>query len=155
MRLPQIDHAIDTCADHLTASGAFGTEIEIYLTSYLLVFICAVFEDYIENLVNDRAARSADTFLAAFVRSAIGQLFRSTRTSEIAGLLGRFGTEHGERFQAEMKKNERAETFFNNLVLNRHGTAHKAGCDLTFAEVVQFYSEGHVVLDAVALVVGA
>jgi hypothetical protein len=154
MRLSQIDHAIGVCEKHLENSGAFGTEIEIYLTGYLLVFICAAFEEHIEGLVNGRAAKSADTFLAAFVRSAMSQLFRSIKTSEIAGLLGRFGDEHRVRFNTEMKQNERAETFFNNLVLNRHGTAHKAGSDLTFREVVSFYSEGHSVLDAISRVLG-
>jgi hypothetical protein len=157
MRLPEIDLAIATCEQHLTASNALGTEIEIYLTSYLLVFMCASFEEHIERLVNERASKSADTFLAAFVRSAMSQLFRSLKTSEIAGLLGRFGVEHGKRFQDEMTKTPetaRAATFFNNLVLNRHGTAHKAGSDLTFHEVVEFYSQAHIVLDAVALVLG-
>lgn len=154
MRLPQIDHAIGVCEKHLRDSGAFGTEIEIYLTGYLLVFMCAAFEEHIEGLVNGRASKSNDTFLAAFVRSAMSQLFRSIKTSEIAGLLGRFGDEHSKRFQTEMRKNERAATYFNNLVLNRHGTSHKAGSDLTFPEVVEFYSEAHTVLDAVALVLG-
>jgi hypothetical protein len=154
MRLPQIDRVIESCEKHLNDSGAFGTEIEIYLTGYLLVFICATFEEHIEELVNDRASKSEDTFLATFVRSAMSQLFRSIKTSEIAGLLGRFGEEHSERFQPEMRKNERAATFFNNLVLNRHGTTHKAGSDLTFSEVVSFYSEARTVLDAVALVLG-
>src|SRR5260370_25412951 len=155
MRLPEIDHAIAICETHLNGSNALGTEIEIYLTSYLLVFMCASFEEHIERVVDERASRSADTFLAAFVRSAVNQLFRSLKTSEIAGLLGRFGSEHGKRFQDEMTKtpeSARAATFFNNLVLNRHGTAHKAGSDLTFSEVVAFYSEAHTVLDAVALV---
>ena len=81
--------------------------------------------------------------------SAAAQVFRSVKTSEIAGLLGRFGPDYKQRFQDEMKNNERAETFYNNIVMNRHGTAHTAGANLTFSELVSFYSEGHVVLDAV------
>jgi len=154
MKLPQIDHVIEICQKHLTESKLFGTEIEIYLTGFLLVFICRVFEEYIERLVNDRVFKSQDAALAAFVRSATGQLFRSIRTSEIAGLLGWFGDEYRQQFNDEMKQNQRAETFFNNLVLNRHAAAHKSGSALTFAEVVQFYSEAHTVLDAIALVLG-
>jgi len=71
------------------------------------------------------------------------------------GLFNRFGAEHSKRLRIELKKNERAETFFNNLVLKRHDTAHKAGVDLTFREVVQFYSEGHTVLDAIVTVLAA
>jgi len=152
MRLAQIDHAIDVCEKHLREFALQGTEIEVYLTGFLLVFICAVFEEHIEGLVNARVSKSEDVALAAFARSATNQLFRSILTSEIAGLLGRFGDTHKHQFRDAMKGNERAETFFNNLVQNRHGTAHKAGSDLTFSEVVQFYSEGHVVLDAITTV---
>lgn len=152
MRLPEIDHAIEVCERHLDQTKAFGSEIEIYLTGYLVVFICSIFEEHIEALINDRANKSADEFLASFVRSALDQLFRSLRTSELVGLFNRFGDEPGRRFRIELKKNQRAETFFNNLVLKRHDTAHKAGFDLTFREAVQFYSEGHMVLDAIVTV---
>lgn len=155
MRLPAIDHAIEVCERHLEQTKAFGSEIEIYLTGYLIVFICSAFEEHIETLINDRANKSADDFLAAFVRSAMDQLFRSLRTSELVGLFNRFGAEHGKRFRTELMKNERAETFFNNLVVKRHETAHKAGFDLTFRELVQFYSEGHLVLDAVLTVLAS
>jgi hypothetical protein len=113
------------------------------------VLICAAFEEEIEALMVERAARSGDTGLESFVRSAVGQIFRSLKTSEIAGLLGRFGVPYRERFRQELSNNERAETFFNNIVTNRHDTAHSAGSNVTFAELVRFYSEGHVVLDAV------
>ena len=157
MKLSQIDRAIEVCEKHLKDSAAFGTEIEIYLTRYLVVFICAMFEECIEELVNERAAKSADALLAAFVRSATSQLFRSIGTKEIAGLLGRFGNEHGKRFQVEMTKDPRAvqaAQYFNNLVEKRHRIAHKAGSDLTFRELVVSYSEAHTVLDVVALVLG-
>ena len=149
MRLPRIDDAIEVCEKHLQSSKAVGTEIEAFLTRYLMVLMCAGFEQTIEDLVSARVAKSQDGALASFVRSAMGQVFRSVKTSEIAGLLGRFGQEHKRCFQDEMKKNERAETFFNNIVTNRHDTVHASGSYLTFSELVRFYSEGHVVLDAV------
>lgn len=149
MRLPRIDKAIEVCGKHLEGSASVGTEIEAFLTRYLLVLMCASFEELIEDLVSARAAKSQDAALASFVRSAMGQVFRSVKTSEIAGLLGRFGQDQKTGFQDEMKRNERAETFFNNIVTNRDGTAHATGSNLTFSELVLFYSESHVVLDAV------
>ncbi len=154
MKLSQIDHAIEVCEKHLNDSKTWGTEIEVYLTGFLLVFMCASFEEFIEELVNNRVSSSKDVALAAYVRSATSQLFRSIKTSQIAGLLGRFGDQYAQRFTVEMRRMQRAETFFNNLVVKRHGTAHKAGSGLTFREVVEFYSEAHSVLDAVTLVVG-
>ncbi|MBI3797122.1 MAG: hypothetical protein HY268_09175 [Deltaproteobacteria bacterium] len=149
MRLVRIDQAIEACQAHLESSGATGTEIEAYLTRYLLILICATFEEEIESLIIERAAKSGDPGLESFVRSAVGQVFRSLKTSEIAGLLGRFGVDYKERFRQELTNTERAETFFNNIVTNRHDTAHSVGSNVSFAELVRFYSEGHVVLDAV------
>lgn len=149
MRLVRIDQAIEACQAHLESSGATGTEIEAYLTRYLLILICATFEEEIESLIIERAAKSGDPGLESFVRSAVGQVFRSLKTSEIAGLLGRFGVDYKERFRQELTNTERAETFFNNIVTNRHDTAHSVGSNVSFAELVRFYSEGHVVLDAI------
>jgi hypothetical protein len=121
----------------------------------MLVLICAAFEEEIEALIVERAARSGDAALESFVRSAVGQIFRSLKTSEISGLLGRFGVQYRERFRQELSNNQRAETFFNNIVTNRHDTAHSAGSNVSFAELVRFYTEGHVVLDAVQMALGS
>lgn len=149
MKLQRIDDAVESCREHLDRSTAWGTEIEAYLTRYLLVLMCALFEEEIKRIAIDRSSRTGDSGLIAFVTSAVGQVFRSVRTSEIAGLLGRFGVEPKEKFQAEMQNAQRAETFFNNIVVNRHDTAHSSGANISFRDLVQFYEEGHVVLDVV------
>ncbi len=150
MKIARIDEGIKTCEEHLRTSGASGTEIEAFLTRYLTIVMCASFEEHIEELVNSRAAESQDVALASFVRSSLHQVFRSVKTGEIAGLLGRFGEDHKTRFQDEMSNNERVATFYNNIVENRHQTTHGGGFNLTFRELVDFYSEAQLVLDAVA-----
>lgn len=149
MKLQRIDDAVEACRVHLDKSEAWGSEVESYLTRYLLVLMCASFEEEIKRLAIDRSIRSNDNGVVAFVTSAVGQVFRSVRTSEIAGLLGRFGLSAKESFQKEMQSSPRAETFFNNIVVNRHDTAHSSGANISFRELVQFYEEGHVVLDVV------
>lgn len=149
MRLARIDQAIEVCEEHIHNSGSSGTEIEAFLTRYLMVLMCASFEEEIEYLVSARAEQSNDAAVASFVRSAVGHVFRSMKTSEISGLLGRFGPDHKRRFQEEMRNNQRSETFFNNIVINRHDTAHSLGSNVTLRELIDFYSEGHIVLDAV------
>ena len=85
-----------------------------------------------------------------FVQNALGRTsFRSLMTSEIADFLSRFGLDYKNRFRQQLDSNQRAETFFNNIVINRHNIAHSTGSNVSFAELVNFYSEGHVVLDAI------
>ena len=151
MRIARIDQAITICDDHLEKSGAKGTEIESFLTQYLCVVMCAAFEEAIKAMVVERAAQHGDQELKSFVESAAGIVFRSPKTEEITGLLRRFGTDCRGRFREELDRNLKAETFFNNIIVNRHETAHSSGSNLSFADLVNFYSEGHVVLDAVKL----
>jgi RiboL-PSP-HEPN len=150
MRLARIDHAIAVCQTHLQNSGAAGTEIEAYLTRYLLVMICSTFEEEIKTLIMMRATGSSDPSMEPFVQNALGRTsFRSLMTSEIGDFLNRFGLDYKNRFRQQLASNQRAETFFNNIVTNRHDTAHSAGSNISFSELVRFYSEGHIVLDAV------
>lgn len=110
--------------------------------------MCATFEETIEQLVIARAQDSKDQALASFVESAVGAVFRSVKSSEIAGLLGRFGQPQKDSFQDDMKVSPQSETRYNNIVTNRHENAHKGGSNLTLAELRQSYEEGHAVLDA-------
>lgn len=146
MKLNRIDHAIQTCKEYLDATASMGTEIEAYLTRYLLILISAVFEEEIKNIVAKRAALVKDTAVTAFVNSASRNLLRSIKTSEISGFLKKFGPDYKSDFSNKIT-NTRAEECFNTIISNRHITAHTSGSNMTFNELVQFYEEGHKVLD--------
>jgi RiboL-PSP-HEPN len=148
MKLPSIDRAIELCEEHLDRTSSRGTEIEAFLTRYLLVLMCARFEEEIENIVLRRLAASSDKHIESFAKSALDAVFRSTKTSEIGGLLNRFSPEYKEQFKTRVT-GTRAETYFNNIVLGRHSTAHSLGANVTLRELVEFYEEGHTVLDAI------
>ena len=115
-----------------------------------IILWCA-FEEKIEQLISSRAGASNDPAVAEFVDRVVGQVFRSVNTNEIAGLLKRFGAACKAEFRKEMTAQPRAETFYNNIVTNRHQVAHRGSSHsaLTFGDLVQYYDEGHVVLDAV------
>lgn len=148
MKLAQVDRAIETCEEHLQRTNSRGTEIEAFLTRYLLILICASFEEEIEAIVIRRLSTSKDPHVEAFAKSALDAVFRSLKTSEIAGLLNRFSPGYKEKFHDRLR-GTKAETFFNNIVAGRHYTAHSLGANVTLRELVEFYEEGHTVLDAV------
>jgi len=147
MRLPRIDQALEVCRRHLASTGAYGTEIENLLTRSLLVLICAEFEERIEETIQERCSSIEDASLKEFIASCMGAVFRSVRSSEMAGLLKRFGGRCKDGFTRRADSNPIAVTFYNNIVTNRHGVAHTTGGNATFPEVKRFYEEGHIVLD--------
>lgn len=132
---------------HLTSTDTSGTEIESLLTRSLLVLICSEFEQKIEAIIQEKFSSIEDKSLREFAGSCVDAVFRSVKSSEIAGLLKRFGGSYKENFKKKSDENARAVTFYNNIVTNRHGVAHSNGGNVTFADLKMFYEEGHVVLD--------
>lgn len=147
MRIARIDQLLESCEEHLSSTKAFGTEIESLLTQSLLVLMCAEFEQAIKSIVEQKCATITDAAVREFIGSCTGQIFRSVKSGEIAGLLGRFGSDYKEAFKAEADDNQLAITFYNNIVTNRHVVAHSGGSSVTFGDLKQFYEQGHLVLD--------
>lgn len=147
MKIAKIDQALEACEEHIARTSTAGTEIEALLTRAVLVLACSAFEEEIERMIENRADNLHDPAMAAFFKSCVSAVFRSTKSSELAGLLNRFGADFKTRFQDRSRENEKAVTFYNNIVVNRHGVAHTQSINVTLAELRQFYEEGHVVLD--------
>jgi len=147
MRIARIDQTLEKCEQHLSAAVAYGTEIESLLTYSVLVLMCAEFEQAIEAILREKCSSVADTSIKEFFGSCVDAVFRSVRSSEMAGLLNRFGSTYKEIFNNKANDNPVSVTFYNNIVTNRHSIAHSEGSNATFREAKQFYEEGHMVLD--------
>ena len=147
MRIARIDQMLNKCEDHLSSTKAFGTEIESLLTQSLLVLMYAEFEQNIKRIVEKKCSSIADSSLRDLCFSCINFVFRGVKLDGITRLLEHFGAMHKKTFEKKTMNNKKAETFYNNIVINRHLVAHAEGTNVTFKDVKQFYEEGHVILD--------
>ena len=150
MRLDRVELVIEVCEQHLTSTSSFGSAIEAYLTQQLIVTICAEIEQAIEDIIIKRARDMCGAEFESFVESCLGAVFRSIGSSEIAGLLNRFGADRKAQFLSLV--DDRAKTAYDNIVINRHRIAHKSGSNLTFNEAVDSYRIGLSVIDTAAQV---
>src|SRR5262249_52136262 len=100
MDFERIDNALEVCKKHLDATGSRNTEVEIYLTGYVLVVACSEFEQRFEALVSKRCVRHPDAWLIAFMAHATDKLIRSPGISELSGFLGRFDAQCKEDFKS-------------------------------------------------------
>lgn len=146
MKISKIDDVLETCKDHLERNNAEGTEIEVFITRYLLIYICAVFEKEIKNIIVERAMKVNDPFINLYVKSSLKATFRQIDTGGIAGTLKYFGLEYKERFNHKMN-GTKMQTDYNSIVNNRHITAHDDGSNITFNDLIGYYEEGHKILD--------
>jgi hypothetical protein len=152
MQLARIDQAIEKCQELLTETKAAGTEVEAFLTNYLLVLMYATFEQEVRKIIVSRASMANDPPLESYVNSSLKFVFKSMLTSELSELLACFGANYRREFKSKVNFT-RAETFFNNIVTDRHKVAHEGYSNVTFTELLSFYQEGHTVLDALSEVV--
>lgn len=147
MEFPGVDAAIDLCEEHLNTTSSRGTEVEAFLTRYLITVIYASYEAKIKELVAERGYSRDDEHLSRFMITAADRLCRSINISEVAGLLGLFGPDYKSGFQSRVHAS--MQIAYDNIINNRHGVAHEGNMNLTFDELRQSYVESCPVLDAI------
>jgi uncharacterized protein (UPF0332 family) len=125
--------AIQDCERHLEATGTYGTEIESYLTQYLLVILCVDVQQEIYRLAENSASTVSDAGLAFFVAASARKIFRSVSKKEIANFIEMFGTECKQKLSAQIDDAE--VTIYSNAVSSRHEVAHNAGILVSFREL--------------------
>ena len=147
MRLDRIDRDIALCKGHLGSTGSYGTEIEALLVVALLVIAYVDFEAFVNRAIQEKAeAMGAEVPPNLFRDDGIPG-HRGMLTSQLAQLLEEMGVVHQSHFKAKTTGDQRAESFYNNIITNRHVVAHGSGPNVTLSEMERFYVEGHVVLD--------
>ena len=144
MRIDRIDRYLEVCKAHLESTGSWNTEIESLLAGTILVIAYAEFE----TLVNSEIQRKADSLppeKLQTIQSNDGSLgHRGLLTSQLAHLLEQIDASLAVNFKSRRTANQRAETFYNNIVTDRHQLAHGPGAIANFGDVERFYEEGHV-----------
>lgn len=125
--------AVEDCEKHLITSNAFGTEIESFLTQYLLVILCSDVQQEMYKLSEERAVAGADSGVSSFVSSAARRILRSVCKGDIAKYVGMFGNDCKDRLNSQLSDAE--VTIYNNAVDDRHDVAHKNGALISFGEL--------------------
>jgi len=153
MRLLRIEHAIQTCERHLASVSPPDPEVEVFLTSYLLVTTYSEYCRTILDLVAHRVASLDDPAVAGFVQYAAGRILRSFRLSDLSDFLGRFGPDSKKAFSRAVL-NRPAHLAYDRIMRKRHDVAHDDGTLMTFREFKRAYRASARVLDAFAVALG-
>jgi len=146
MKSSKIDDVLETCKYHLEENNAKGTEIEVFITRYLLIYICSIFEKEIKKIIVERASKVNDPFINSYVESSLKATFRQISTNGIAVTLKYFGNKYKEKFNDKIN-GTKMQNDYNSIVNDRHFTAHDSGSNLTFNDLMGYYEEGHKILD--------
>ena len=136
----------EACQRHLQDIDAAGSPIESYLTEHILVVLCGEIQRALYSIADDRAQRSSDPALHAFVSEASVKLLRSVQKNEVATFIGFFGPAYRESFNNLL--DDRDVTTYNNAVRQRHQAAHHGGGTMTFRELPDAIAAANKILDS-------
>ena len=154
MSFIEVDAAFKVSRKHLDDTKSGSTEIESFLTRYLIVLVCGAFENEIRKLVVDRAMVAKDDDLTTFVTKTISN-YRSLKASDLRGkLVGRFGQRHRDGFGKFMSEESEIVTRYNNIVRNRHSVAHGRTVNMTIDELEDSYRKSLKMIEIIRKLLG-
>lgn len=140
---------LDACQLHIDETSSQGSEVEAFLSQYLLVSLCAEMQEEIYRVIEGRAQACGDDELCGFAIAASKKILRSVRSSEIAGFVGHFGQTRKQKFNDAL--DERVTLQYNTAVESRHSIAHRGGAQVTLAEIREIVASAGRVLDSARL----
>jgi len=141
----KVDFAVETCKVHINTTQHSQLEIESYLTKFLLIYMCATFEEMVRDLMMQKVLTANIPFVEGYFRNCIDRTVRSIKSSELSGILEKFGPKYKSHFNNNVT-GTKPENSYNSLINNRHETAHKAISNLTFGELLSYYQDAKNVL---------
>lgn len=144
--------AAQDCEAHLNSTGAAGTEIESYLTQYLVIILCADIQQEIYRLSEMRTASANDGALSSYAAASSRKILRSIGKKEIAKFIEMYGVDCRDKLNSQISDAEL--TIYNNAVSDRHEVAHNRGALISFNEFKSAMGVAEKILSAAAYSLG-
>ncbi|MBI2055077.1 MAG: hypothetical protein HYT39_03200 [Candidatus Sungbacteria bacterium] len=140
--LLQIDDAIKDIKSFTSASHLE----QAYLAKFLVVYICGIYEEVVETIVNEMVSMIRNNGISNFVKSSLGNNFRNPDTEKIGELLGRFNPTWKAAVRSIPRQNRDA---LNSIVENKNALAHGQPITVTLAEVYKYHSDAMYVINTI------
>lgn len=150
MRFRSLDVLIQRCEAHLDATGTRNTDVENYFVQFLLVRICAEYEDRVTALMHRRCSRPKDSHLRSFAQQTAEYVSKRFDIADIGKVLQRFGNDYKTAFNTSVMSGS-AHAAWNNIYTNRHAVAHQTGTQMSLGDLKINYADSLAVLDALAV----
>lgn len=147
MPLSDLEAVIDSCRSHLLQTNTANTEIESYITKFLLVQLCGEYEHEIKRIVSERVQRTNDQEIITFVINSVR--IQSIKVSDLKGnILERFHQDCANLFSEKISSIDESVRRYDNIIQNRNRAAHGENIDMTFNEIPNSHAHALIILQA-------
>lgn len=128
-----IDEAIKK-VEHHTGDA----EIASYLSSFLAVMVCGVYEDCIEHLICQRAAKAQDTEVYQYIKSTIAESFRNPKFVCIVEILTKFSRGYADALKNNIE--HKSKVALDSIVDNKNAIAHGRPSNVTISDIKDYHN---------------
>lgn len=135
--------SIDIAIQDIKSFSNLTSIEESYLAKFLIVFICGIFEEVIETLINEYVLRSSNPQVAQYVKARVDQQFRNPDSSKLMELLNGFDKLWSSRIRGLPQMNRDG---LDSIVNNKNLIAHGRPCAITLGDVYKYYNDALVVM---------
>lgn len=117
-----------------------------YLAKFLVVFICGIYEEVIENIVNERINKYKSIEISNYIKSSLDKTFRNPDIQNIKSLLGKFK----EDWKLEIDNmSQNSQIAINNIVNYKNSLAHGNDVSITLKDIIQYYADSVTVINKI------
>jgi len=117
-----------------------------YLAKFLVVYVCGIYEESIECIMNERISKLKSKRVSNFVDGNIQRSFRNPNLSNVLGLLGKFDKDWKKEIH---KLPNKATAALNSICGNKNSIAHGTVCVITLTEAIQYYNDSKQVIEKI------
>lgn len=126
-----------------------GDPTEAYLAQYALICLCADMQQAVYSKVREHSVSiSADGF-RHYVDNSLGKGLQSVKKGDIAGFLGKFGSDVKESFNDLLAEKDREVESYNAAVDARHKVAHVQAITKSFGDIKDALAAAKLIFAAV------
>ena len=123
---------VEVC-DGLDDDNPDQRDVKKHLTQFLLIKVCGIYENEIDEIIRERASRSCDAEVVSFILNTVSAYKHLKLDSLKGNVVGKFSSERKKEF-IERVDGSRAEAAYNSIVGARNAVAHGSNITMTFDE---------------------
>lgn len=135
----------DVVDDIKSFSNASDLE-KSYLAKFLVVFICGIYEEVIETIVNEGVDKFGSSEVSNYIKESLHNTFRNPDLPNIKGLLGKFSEKWKLNIDSLPLESKDA---ISNIVNNKNALAHGETITITLEDILKYYKDSMIVINKI------
>ena len=138
----EIDVAIKDIGDFSRATD----KEKSYLAKFLVVYICGIYEETIEIIINEMVGKLKNPEISKFVQNVLKRGFNNPNIETIKNFMKSFNDD----WEVEIKNlpND-VKSALNSIVNNKNSIAHGISVNISLSDVEDYYDRSKIVIEKI------